>query len=114
MSKINNFADYMRTLEDGVLLSDLDDVVRDMVLAIEEAEATGQKPNGSITIKLALKKESGVIVTNPTLTVVKPKKNRRATLLWATPEGNLQRDNPKQMELGLREVTPGPGVRTLA
>lgn len=112
--KINSFDAFIRSLEYGRLSSDGTDMVRNIVAAIEEAEATGQKPIAELTLKVKFKKDSGVIEMTADITSKLPKLVRTKTLAYATPENNLTLNNPKQMELGLREIPAAPPVRGLA
>lgn len=113
-NKINSFDAFVRTLEFGKVAADGSDMIRDIVAAIEEAEATGQKPVAELTLKVKFKKDGGVIEMQADLTSKLPKRVRTRTLAYATPDNNLTLDNPKQMELGLREIPAAPPVRGLA
>lgn len=113
-ARINDFASYVRDVGDGDLHAALSEKLLEVVKAIEEAEATGQKPSATMTLKLTLSMESGCVKTVPAITTALPKRSLKTSLHFVTPEGNLTRDNPRQMDLGLREVPAAPPARSLA
>jgi len=88
--------DLLRDLRNGLLLDDLANQMQELVTAVEH---TGK--GGSLTLKLDVKpfeKHGGAMVVKDTIS--------GGTVLFATPEGNLQRNNPRQDDL--------PGIRLAA
>jgi len=86
----------------------LHDELTDQLAALVKAcNDTGRK--GSLTLTLSLKPgKAGQIELADDIKVKIPAHEKGQTLLFATPEGNLQREDPRQMSLeGLREV-PAP------
>lgn len=93
--------DLLRDLRNGLLLDDLANQMQELVTAVE---STGK--GGSLTLKLDVKpfeKHGGAMVVRDTIKVTAPKIESSGTVLFATPEGNLQRSNPRQDDL--------PGIR---
>lgn len=93
--------DLLRELRNGLLLDDLATRMQELVSAVE---STGKA--GSLTLKLDVKpfeKHGGAMVVKDTIKITAPKIESSGTVLFATPEGNLQRNNPRQDDL--------PGIR---
>lgn len=99
--------DLLRDLRNGLLLDDLATQMQDLVNAVE---ATGKA--GSLTLKLDVKpfgKHGGAVVVKDTIKLTAPKIESSGTVLFATPEGNLQRSNPRQDDLpGIRLAEDAP------
>ena len=84
-------ANYAQTLSDiyrGGLLSELDEKLSEVVKA---AELTGKQGSLALTLKIKTKGNSGQVEITP-------------VLMFATPEGNLQRQDPRQRNLDLKEA----------
>ena len=93
--------DLLRELRNGQLLEDLASQMATLVSAVE---STGKA--GSLTLKLDVKpfeKHGGAMVVRDTIKLAAPKIESSGTVLFATPEGALQRSNPRQDDL--------PGIR---
>lgn len=98
---VRPFTDTLSALRYGELLDELSDQLNELVTACNE---TGKA--GSLTLTLKLKpSRGGAIEINDAVTAKVPKLERGSTLMFPTPEGNLQREDPRQMKIeGLREV----------
>jgi hypothetical protein len=61
---------------------------------------------GELTLKLKLKPgKGGQIEIVDDITVKAPKEEKGTSIMFATPEGNLTREDPRQMQIeGLRSV----------
>jgi len=89
------FADTINALRRGALAVDLDAALQRLV---KEAESSGK--GGSLTLTIKIKPSKGgpmEIVDDFKVTPPKPEKG--ITLLYATPDGHLQRSDPRQGEL---------------
>lgn len=76
------------------------------------AVAAHQK-GGTLTLKIAVKPSTaGAMAVKAEVSVTKPKGLPAESLLWATPEGNLMAEDPRQTKLELKQVAPEP-VREL-
>lgn len=101
MAGVRPITDTLVAVRNGALLDELSTALNKLV---GEMTSTG-KP-GSLTLTLAFKPhKSGAIDIADDVKVKSPKEERGTTLMFATPEGNLQRNDPRQGELpGLRKV----------
>lgn len=98
------FTDTLATLRFGAVNEELSKAMAEAVLA---ASTNGGK--AEVVLKLQIKAgKAGQIEIGDQVLVKLPKAERGTTLMFATPEGNLQRNDPRQPDLtGLREV-PAP------
>jgi hypothetical protein len=101
MSVQRTFAQTIETLRKGRLADELDKALHQLVLAVDE-----NKGGGSITLTITIKpSKTGALEIFDKVAVKEPAEDRSSTLLFATPEGHLQRSDPRQGELdGIREV----------
>ena len=68
---------------------------------------------GSLTLKIHVKPSTaGALAVRSEVSTVKPKGLPPESLLWATPEGNLMAEDPRQTKLDLKPVAADP-VREL-
>lgn len=92
----------LTAINNGTLLVDASDALASLVLAVD---STG-KP-GKLTIEVSLRKVNGLtMAATGKISVKKPPEPALETLLFPTPEGNLLREDPRQMKLALKAVTP--------
>lgn len=99
------FTDTLNALRFGTLSEELTKKLHDLTSACVEA----QRP-GTITITLALKPgKGGQVEVFDDVKVKMPKEERGSSIMFATPEGNLQREDPRQKKLDLRQVDPETG-----
>ena len=64
---------------------------------------------GTLTLKIAVKPSTaGALAVKAEVSITKPKGLPPESLLWATPEGNLMAEDPRQTKLELRDATPAP------
>lgn len=108
---MSDFTDALRSVRFGVLIDDLDDALKEVVNACAE---TGKVGTLSLTLKLKPGK-GGQIEVFDEVKIKVPENERGSTLMFPTPEGRLQRNNPRQMDLeGLRvAAAPAQDLRTL-
>jgi hypothetical protein len=97
----NAFPKLLSELDHGIAQDDASEKLTDLVRAVREHV----KP-GSLTLKLKIVPAgSGQLMTiTYDVKVDMPKPDKEATLLFATENGRLQRDNPEQQTLNLRTV----------
>lgn len=98
--------DTLRSLRSGVLVDEATDALAELVNAVME---TGKA--GELTIKLRLTKASrgsGALVIRDTVTVKRPAEEILETILYATPEGSLLTQDPRQQTLDLKKVEDAP------
>lgn len=60
---------------------------------------------GTLTLKIAVKPSTaGALAVRADVSITKPKGLPPESLLWATPEGNLMAEDPRQTKLELKPV----------
>lgn len=100
------FSSTVDSLRFGTLGDELTDKLRDLVAT---CATTGRA--GAITLTLQLKPgKGGQIEVFDEIKVKAPKEEKGSTLMFATPENNLSREDPRQLPLeGLRTVDKATG-----
>ncbi|WP_423454335.1 hypothetical protein [Ottowia sp. VDI28] len=91
------FTEFFKLLEFGNLEAEATDALNDMVHACTETGKTGE-----LTIKIKLKPiggKAGQVELDSDVKVKLPQPVRSKTLMFATPDNNLQRENPRQQTL---------------
>ena len=99
------FVDTVEALRYGSLADELTDKLRELTLKCDDT-----KRAGSLTLTIKLKPgKGGQMEIVDDFKVVMPKEEKGTTLMFATPEGNLTRDDPRQLQIeGLRAVGTEP------
>ena len=111
--ELRSFTSTLQNLEGGELVQDLTDKQKEVIDGIVEAEASrGGKPSGELNIKIKYKLDGGVMEVRTDITTKIPKVERRKSIMWVTPEGNLTPRNPKQGDLPFRAIE-SPPMRTI-
>ena len=100
------FISTIESLRFGTLGEELTDKMRDLVAT---CATTGR--SGTLTLILALKPgKGGQIEVFDEVKLKLPKEEKGSSLMFATPDNNLQREDPRQLQLeGLRTVDMGTG-----
>ncbi|MBB5443257.1 MULTISPECIES: hypothetical protein [unclassified Paraburkholderia] len=105
--------DVLRHIAGGMLLDHASDQFAELVRAIDTNGGTGK-----ITLELNVKKASrgGAMLVTGKSTLKKPADEPMEAMLFATPEGNLVADDPRQQKLDLKRVdtadTPPSELKT--
>lgn len=95
------FTDTLVALRFGTLNDDLSEALNELVT---KCDATGKGGELKLTIKLKPGK-GGQIEVFDDIQVKAPKEERGSSIMFATPEGNLIREDPRQLSIdGLRTV----------
>ena len=98
---IRLFTDVMRDLRFGEALDELSEQFNQLVQAVEN---TGRAGEMTFTVKLKPSTAGAIEVTDQ-IKVKLPPTQKGSSLFFATPEGNLVRNDPRQKEIpGLKEV----------
>ncbi len=94
-------ADTLAQIRYGELNDELAEAMNELVTKVSSTGKTGK-----LTLTLSLKPgKSGQIEIADDLKVTPPKEERGHTIMFATPEGNLQREDPRQRSIeGIRSV----------
>lgn len=95
------FPDTLNSMRYGTLV---DDLTKAMTELTAKCADTGRA--GELTLKLVLKPgKGGQIEVFDEIKVKTPKEEKGSSIFFATPDGNLTRDDPKQLSIeGLRSV----------
>ena len=102
-----NFNQTLDTIYAGGLAAELDEKLTEVVRA---AELTGKTGSISVTLKIKAKGSSGQIEITPAVKALVPEHERGNVLMFATPEGNLQLEDPRQQK---RTFKDAPEAKTL-
>ncbi|MGX0133058.1 hypothetical protein [Cupriavidus metallidurans] len=96
------FNDTLVQMRYGELHDDLTDALNDLVATVDKTQKAGK-----LVLTLSLKPgKGGQIEIADDLKVTKPKEEKSNTIMFATPEGNLQREDPRQRSFeGIRSVS---------
>lgn len=106
-----SICDFIRDLNGGVVHDELSNGLADLVAAV-----TDEGKSGTMTVTFSLKpmgKGNGIQVSSETK-VKPPKQTAGVTVMFATPENSLQRQDPRQKEMELREIGPAMTHRGIA
>lgn len=93
-----NFQDTLESLDDGKVLQQ---ITGDMADAVRAARKTKKK--AKLVLTLTMTPEGGMVRVAAECKTTIPKEPREMTLFYATDEGALTKDDPKQ--LTLKDVT---------
>lgn len=93
--------DTLRHIGAGVFIDTASDKMAELVSAVDSSG----KP-GKLTLEVKVKKASrgGAMHITGTVKMTKPAEEPLEVLLFATPEGNLVADDPRQVKLDLKQV----------
>lgn len=101
MTSLRPFTRTLDALRFGTLT---DDLTRELHALTLKCDNTGKTGELKLTIKLKPGK-GGQMEVFDDITVKAPKEERGSSIMFATVEGNLQREDPRQLNLdGLRSV----------
>ncbi|PLW79097.1 hypothetical protein [Cohaesibacter celericrescens] len=113
---LRQFSQVLQSISDGDFHQDCsDELERVRSTLVEHMLDFGGEPSGTLTIKLKLKVEKGILSIRPSLDATVPKKPRSTSTLWMTEKG-LTPLNPKQMEMfngKPRTITENTEVKVL-
>lgn len=97
--------DTLAKLRQGELVDELTTAMQKLVSVCAD---TGKK--GSLTLKITLQPgKAGQIEIHDELVVKEPKQEKGTSIMFATPEGNLVRDDPRQKKFELEIVDRSSG-----
>lgn len=101
------FTDTLVALRYGTLHDDLTDALSKLT---DDVTRTNKVGTLTLTIKLKPTNNSGQIEIIDDIKVTTPKDTKGTTIMFATPENNLVREDPRQSSLeGLRTVDSSTG-----
>ena len=105
------FNDTLVALRFGELHDDLTEALNELVKKVDVTQKSGK-----IVLTLAIKAgKGGQIEIADDLKLTLPKLEKATSILFATPEGNLQRQDPRQKTFeGIRSVDEEAGIQRTA
>lgn len=106
------FLSVLKDLRAGKTQEELSEKLNTLV---QECRKTGKK--GSLTLTITLtpdKGDSGQYFLKDKVVDDIPQMDRGQTLMWGTPEGNLQRTDPAQGDLDLRIADKPQAAKTVS
>lgn len=89
-----DFISILADLDEGNVNTQLSDLLAEITRAVLETSLPG-----AISVTLSLKKQGGMIIITPKVSSKKPAPATDATLFYADDQGNLSRNDVRQMEL---------------
>lgn len=100
---VRPITDTLRHIGGGVFIDTASDKLAELVAAVD---STGKA--GSIDLKIKMKKATrgGAMHITGTVKLNKPAEEPMEAMLFATPEGNLVAEDPRQHKLDLK-IAPG-------
>ena len=99
----------LRHLMGGTFLDEAGEKLAELVAAVD---STGKA--GKITLTIAVKKSTkAAMAVTADIKISKPMEAPDATLMFATPEGNLLTEDPRQQKLELKQVPKSGAVEPL-
>lgn len=102
-TKRQSFSEFLESLDYGSIAEEATHELNELVHACTE---TGKAGEIVLAIKIKPTGKSGQVELASDVKVKKPKPVRGTTIMFATPENNLQREDPRQRTLD--------GVKTVA
>lgn len=109
-AKRKPFTDFLKQVDFGNLEQEATDALQDIVHA---ATQTGKAGELNIKIKLKPIGTTGQVELEADVKAKVPQPTRGKTLMFATPDNNLQRENPRQTTLeGLRTADQEAAAQT--
>ncbi|HDR9184582.1 TPA: hypothetical protein QDB06_005210 [Burkholderia vietnamiensis] len=98
---VRPITDTLRHIGGGIFIDQASDKLAELVNAVD---ASGKA--GTMTITIAVKKATrgGAMHIGAKVTLKKPAEEPMEAMLFATPEGNLIADDPRQQKLDLKRV----------
>jgi hypothetical protein len=101
MSTARPITDTFRHIGGGIFIDLASDKMAELVNAVD-----GSGKAGSLTLVIAVKKATrgGAMHISGKVTLKKPAEEPMEAMLFATPDGNLIADDPRQQKLDLKRV----------
>ncbi|WP_373753621.1 hypothetical protein [Neisseria weixii] len=103
-------ANFVKTIEDLKLNTELSEKLAEVIKA---AELTGKVGAITIQLKFKTKGNTGQIEIQPIIKANIPEYERGTAIMFATSEGNLQLNDPRQLDLPLKQVEQAETPKTL-
>lgn len=97
------FSEHLRTLSAGSLNAELTERLAEVIKRVRE---TGKAGGVSLTIKVAMlnDRDENAVKLIPNVSTKMPAFKPYEAVMYSTADGDLQRDDPRQRKLDLKEV----------
>lgn len=106
------FAAFVQEQRNGGLHGELSDSLAQLVSAVGEHRKSGSLV---LTVKVTPNNDGSTVTVTDKTKLTLPEGDRGAAIYFIDEHGNLSRQNPRQMEMLLKEVAPVMGeVREIA
>lgn len=107
----NDFAAFLRMLEDGGLMEDLTaELTRINKDLSNHVLEYGGSPKAKLKLSLEFSLEAAIWKIKAGIDVTMPKPPRNPSAAWSTPDGRFSGTNPKQLQMfGLRDASAPDG-----
>lgn len=105
------YADLLREHRGGLTHEELSDALRDLVIAVAEEGKAGSL---TFTVKIKPMGKGDGLEISADIKSKPPAKTPGVSIFFATPDGALVREDPRQKNLELREIGPGMAHRGIA
>lgn len=116
-SHTDHFIQFMSAAEDGALLEELGERLRELVARMhQEAMSRGGKPKGSIGVTFDLKLDGQIVEVSADVRVKEPKTERSRSIFYRLNDNGLSSNNPKQLTMDLaqpRAIEPAREIRVV-
>jgi len=94
------FTDVIREMRNGALVDELSEKLNELVEAVETTNKVG-----ALTLKIDIKPaRGGAYLVADDVKLKKPELDREATIFFVSDAFDLQRNDPNQLQLGIRSV----------
>lgn len=104
-SQPRSFLTFLAEQQSGALVSELSKELRDITEAIEEQfDQFRGKVTGSLTINVKLTLEKGIYRVDIEYASRRPRAPAASTIMWLGRDGNLNTQNPNQLNLPFSSV----------
>lgn len=97
------FEVLVSSCEDGTLLAELNDRVRDLIGALHQQQvARGGTPKGSFSVAFQFSLDhAGILEVSAAVAVKEPKAERSRTIFYRLGDNSLSPNNPRQLTMDL-------------
>lgn len=104
MTIIREGTSMVALIDDGDLSREFTEEFQKVNAAVKEAAGPKGKSKGSITLKIDITCEGGVVVLAGDIVAKVPKKKRGSSMYWVMADGTISTEHPQQMNMFPRDV----------
>ena len=104
MSIIREGTQIVGLIDDGDLSREFTEEFQKVNAAVKEAAGPKGKAKGSITLKIEISAEGGIVVFAGEVVSKAPKKKRGSSMYWVLEDGTISTEHPQQMNMFPRDT----------